>query len=338
MDHYVYILNGEFADILPPDDDLPHGEGPVDPNVEDAPAWQFGNEQQQHNQQNPNWGAWEDNQGGNQVDEHLMPLVPQLLIDLQASSASSLSTYPSASSAGIADSAVSISTDEQALTSPDKSIVVHKDSVHADLYNYLCERFPHIMFDKHFTQDSSFWAALSIGPYMPGESSSSGQHLGYSQGMESELPVLMLTHLVIVPPVVHVLPAPVKSPKIQIDTPITTVGLRRSSRLSALNDGHKDEFLTQLDPNQGIGKPRGKSVKKLKQVAKEVGLLFSGCDLQDSDFEEGSTTEAASGAPADCSCLFCKKMAVDLCGASAQEVSQIDLLKTRAPNESDGNN
>ncbi len=37
---YVYTLNGEFADVFPLDDDLPLGEGPVDPNVdfEDAPA------------------------------------------------------------------------------------------------------------------------------------------------------------------------------------------------------------------------------------------------------------------------------------------------------------
>lgn len=54
---YVYTLNGEFADAFPPDDDLPMGEGPVDPNVnfEDAPAWQFGNVQNFDQEENQGW-------------------------------------------------------------------------------------------------------------------------------------------------------------------------------------------------------------------------------------------------------------------------------------------
>lgn len=57
---YVYTMNGEFADVLPPDDDIPPGECPVDPNInlEDAPAWQFGNLQQQNdNAPAQGWGT-----------------------------------------------------------------------------------------------------------------------------------------------------------------------------------------------------------------------------------------------------------------------------------------
>ena len=87
---YVFTLIGVFADVLPLDDDLPRGEGPVDSDVnfEDAPARQFGNEGQQGNQNNQNWGNWEGAQGVQNVDEPFLPPVPPLLIHLQASSSS----------------------------------------------------------------------------------------------------------------------------------------------------------------------------------------------------------------------------------------------------------
>lgn len=128
------------------------------------------------------------------------------------------------------------------------------------------------------------------------------------------------------------LPSPGKGSKKRVATPISSTGLRRSSRLLAIRDGHKGDSLTQPDRNQGIGKPRGKSVKKLKQVAKEVGLLFKDDGLQDSDLVEGATVDNASEIPADCPVPLLQKMAVDLCGASLQEVYQIDQVKNSASN------
>uniref|UniRef100_A0A0E0IBQ7 Uncharacterized protein n=1 Tax=Oryza nivara TaxID=4536 RepID=A0A0E0IBQ7_ORYNI len=105
-------------------------------------------------------------------------------------------------------------------------------------------------------------------------------------------------------------------------TPVVATGLRRSTRLVAISDGRKlsfkDDILVELDPNQGIGKPRGKSVKKLKQVAHEVGLLFSGSSLQESDFMEGT---AEVEGPADCPIPLLQKMATDLCGVAPQDVT-----------------
>uniref|UniRef100_A0A0D3HKQ1 Uncharacterized protein n=1 Tax=Oryza barthii TaxID=65489 RepID=A0A0D3HKQ1_9ORYZ len=76
---YVYTLNGEFADAFPPDDDLPMGEGPVDPNVnfEDAPAWEFGNVQNFDQEENQGWGNWDEGQDNVNDNVDFLPEIPQ---------------------------------------------------------------------------------------------------------------------------------------------------------------------------------------------------------------------------------------------------------------------
>lgn len=63
-----------------------------------------------------------------------------------------------------------------------------------------------------------------------------------------------------------------------------------------------------------------------------MGLLFKDDGLQDSDLVEGATVDNASEIPADCLVPLLQKMAVDLCGASLQEVYQIDQVKNSASN------
>nr|AAT01351.1 hypothetical protein [Oryza sativa Japonica Group] len=62
-------------------------------------------------------------------------------------------------------------------------------------------------------------------------------------------------------------------------TPFVDSQVRRSGRLLALRDGFKN--ILQEDPNMGVGKPRGKAVKKLKQLAEKIGSEMCGTSLEE---------------------------------------------------------
>ncbi|EEC81883.1 hypothetical protein OsI_25689 [Oryza sativa Indica Group] len=201
------------------------------------------------------------------------------------------------------------------------------------------------MFDKNFLKDASFWSAFS-----PVLSSITGNSAGPSNWISVPVldstsvrsdEVLDPTPLAVVPPS-DFLALPDPSPEAPVKrsykkrvagSPVVTTGLRRSSRLLAISDGHKtnviDNSLVEPDPNQGVGKPRGISVKKLKQVAHEVGILFSGGMLHDSDFASSLsdiTGSAEAAVPSDCPIPLLQKMATDLCGVPPQDVTQEGLL------------
>ncbi len=243
-------------------------------------------------------------------------------------------------------SVVSISSDEDVMQPvPDNSIVIPPVSVDAELFKLLCQRFPQVMFDKNFLKDASFWSAFS-----PVLSSITGNSAGPSNWISVPVldstsvrsdEVLDPTPLAVVPPS-DFLALPDPSPEAPVKrsykkrvagSPVVTTGLRRSSRLLAISDGHKtnviDNSLVEPDPNQGVGKPRGISVKKLKQVAHEVGILFSGGMLHDSDFASSLsdiTGSAEAAVPSDCPIPLLQKMATDLCGVPPQDVTQEGLL------------
>ncbi|EEE67088.1 hypothetical protein OsJ_24072 [Oryza sativa Japonica Group] len=284
---YVYTLNGEFADVFPLDDDLPLGEGPIN--------------------------------------------------------SSSTSSILAASSGNSTNSVISISSDEAIEHVSDNSLMVQKVFVDANLLRLLCQRFPQVMFDENFVKDASFWSALTSDHHSfqgnaSGSSDWASRIVSDSVSVGSD-EVLDPTPLAVVPPsdsflALTAFEDPVMPTKRSYKkraagsvTPIVTTGLRRSSRLLAISDGHKigfkDDDLVEPDPNQRIGNPRGKSVKKLKQVAHEAGLLFSGSSLQESDFMEDS---AEVEGPASCPIPLLQKMATNLCGVAPQDVTQESLL------------
>ncbi len=256
---------------------------------------------------------------------------------------SSTSSILAASSGNSTNSVISISSDEAIEHVSDNSLMVQKVFVDANLLRLLCQRFPQVMFDENFVKDASFWSALTSDHHSfqgnaSGSSDWASRIVSDSVSVGSD-EVLDPTPLAVVPPsdsflALTAFEDPVMPTKRSYKkraagsvTPIVTTGLRRSSRLLAISDGHKigfkDDDLVEPDPNQRIGNPRGKSVKKLKQVAHEAGLLFSGSSLQESDFMEDS---AEVEGPASCPIPLLQKMATNLCGVAPQDVTQESLL------------
>ena len=339
--------------MIPPDVDIPPGEGPVDPNInlEDAPAWQFGNLQQQGGDGH-GWGNWD----AAEHNEDFEPPVP--VPDEVNAISSSVSSYPAASSYSSVVSLISVSSSQnEDLPSVENAIVAQSNDVTTEHLWIMYQRFPQIMFDNMFFKDTSFWSTFSGGAGPSGLSSQVLPVSSLNSDDSSFEEILMPVPLAVVPPTPMTITAlgdqalpssdlqgppafpleksnSAKMKKTGNVTPLVTTGLRRSSRLLAINDGHKGVDMMEPDPNQGVGKPRGKSVKKLKQVAHDVGLLFPGSTLQDFDFP---TASAEAGITADCSIPLLQKIASDLCDVAPQDVTQDKLMASASKPANDGN-
>ncbi|EAY87494.1 hypothetical protein OsI_08902 [Oryza sativa Indica Group] len=108
-------------------------------------------------------------------------------------------------------------------------------------------------------------------------------------------------------------------------TPLVDSSVRRSGRLLAIRDGFRQELAE--DPNMGVGKPRGKAVRKLKQLADASGVVFPNelIPFEDlhSDISIDNSSDLSTVIPADCSVDLIQRIGLDMCGASLEEVSSV---------------
>ncbi|EEE69204.1 hypothetical protein OsJ_28404 [Oryza sativa Japonica Group] len=108
-------------------------------------------------------------------------------------------------------------------------------------------------------------------------------------------------------------------------TPFVDSQVRRSGRLLALRDGFKKTL--QEDPNMGVGNPRGKAVKKLKQLAEASGIVFPSDSLSSTDLNPDISYEFESDLtsviPADCDISLLQKIGSEMCGTFFEEVSSL---------------
>lgn len=90
---------------------------------------------------------------------------------------------------------------------------------------------------------------------------------------------------------------------------------RRSSRINKLTEGYMSP-----DPNLGIGKPRGKSVKKLKLIAQQSGIISSLHPLTPDFFEDDDSSDSKNPS-IECSIQMLQNLATQLCGMKETNVS-----------------
>jgi hypothetical protein len=74
------------------------------------------------------------------------------------------------------------------------------------------------------------------------------------------------------------------------------------------------------DPNLGIGKPRGKSVKKLKLIAQQSGIVSSLHPLTPDFFEDDDSSDSKNPS-IECSIQMLQNLATQLCGMKETNVS-----------------
>lgn len=112
------------------------------------------------------------------------------------------------------------------------------------------------------------------------------------------------------------LPSLKKSRKTKAKTvAIVDTDRRRSSRINKLTGGYMSP-----DPKQGVGKPRGKSAKRLKLLAEQSGIISFLHPLPPEFFETDDNSDSESP-PIECSIQMLQTMGTNLCGLKENEVS-----------------
>uniref|UniRef100_A0A0D9XBB9 Uncharacterized protein n=1 Tax=Leersia perrieri TaxID=77586 RepID=A0A0D9XBB9_9ORYZ len=183
---YVYMLDGEFADVMPPDEDLFPPED-VD-HQDEGNIWQFSQPNQQGGAQggdqgNHGWPLWDNAAQDDNIQAQEDPEEPPVpdLVPEQHLDASSLTSFSENSSAGSAmgnspSPALSVGSNvNQPMVSADvflankcsenslilKDQNVDSEMVDAQVKDYLCQNFPQIMFNDNFIKGPEFWSRFA---------------------------------------------------------------------------------------------------------------------------------------------------------------------------------